>query len=148
MMNKKYIRIAVVVIVCILAINVIRSFMFLSNANTFNASGIKIAANKFKSAKKVDVYDNGSTIQVNIILNNASKSLTTDNYVEIRNFFSKLSKMEHTDSGIYAVCLDLRTSEDKGICGTAALTSDIFNTDWGKITDIKELANKLELILY
>ncbi len=147
-MNKKYTRIIVVVIVCILAVNVIRAFMFLGNANTFNAAGIKIATNKFKSAKEVEVHNNGSTIQINVILDKEAKSLTTDNYVEIRDFFAKLNTMDNTDSEIYVVSLDIRNSADSGICGGAVLTTDIFNTDWGKITDIKELANNLDLVIY
>lgn len=147
-MNKKYLRIIVVVIVCILALNVIRSFMFLGNANTFNAEGIKIATIEFKSAKEVEVHNNDSVIQVNVMLDSESKSLTTNNYVEIRNFLVRLSKMDNRGSEIYVIGLDIRNSDDKGICGGGVSTENIFNTDWGKITDIKELANKLDLVLY
>ncbi len=147
-MEKKYLRIIVIVVGCILVLNVIRSFVFLSNANTFNAEGIKIAANKFKSAKEVEVHDNGSTIQINVIIDSESRTLTTDNYVEIRDFFEKLSKMDNANSEIYVVSLDIRNSAYLGICGVVALTTDIFSTEWGKITDIKELANKLDLVIY
>ena len=147
-MKKKYLRVIVIAVGCILALNVIRSFMFLSNASTFNAEGIKIATVEFKSAKEVEVHNNDSVIQVNVILDSKSKSLTTNNYVEIRNFLSKLSKMDNADSDVYVIGLDIRNSHDKGICGGGVSSENIFNTDWDKITDIKELAGKLDLIFY
>lgn len=74
--------------------------------------------------------------------------LTTNNYVEIRNFLVRLSKMDNRGSEIYVIGLDIRNSDDKGICGGGVSTENIFNTDWGKITDIKELVNKLDIVFY
>ncbi len=56
--------------------------------------------------------------------------------------------MDNRGSEIYVIGLDIRNSDDKGICGGGVSTENIFNTDWGKITDIKELVNKLDIVFY
>lgn len=141
--KKRNIYIVSGIVLLFIIVRILQFGMYVSNANKYNSTGIKMATTELENTLSIEVHQvSESAIHINIIYDH--DILTVNDFTCIRNFLSKLSKMNRLDDDIYVTSIGLCNSNEKGIAMAGVTTEDIFSIKWGEITDIEELKKLIE----